>query len=590
MPPRILLLLSKVECPRVERAVHAASVDTFNITNDVLSDLCGPEKTAKAEQVDPAAVRGDCIEDPLCSLKVSMTQSQCVDGTEAVTQEYDVPFQLLLEDQRKKRKLAAFERKKAACLQKGPNASEAGYLVESMLDSDNLVGPVKKKFKRIVSKKHHIGVLTPRKSPHLVGKVSSPSLGELPGSGCEAVVVTPSRSPRVLAYAGPSSLIGSGLSAKVVILGTSTRVSREASMAKNLVSQDMSQMDYCQLLVDDLKRVVIRYQQGTTRGKDVIGCGISPLLMYLDCLIHGKKPVIDLRTPCINFMDQVKLCEIADADLVKKGDDDLANWVFGNMPFHGVSVDSKKLANKYASDIGYFDCLDRTERKFSTSDGVFDGEQSKSTGGDTIVNAPIPEKVSTEAATELGSTQAISLNPLATEPSVVAGVCSPMRATAAEPTVVLISKSPCASGTTEDDNTIAGMRKSGKSTGATVARTGGKNGVIARRKLTLEPRNITSSKRAARLPLKWCSPVLPMKKYSFAYLHEAQKLKGFVLSEDGLKKHMHSRDLLGLWRRSTARCPAVDVWKGEFMYNLVFGPKNEILREELPAEIRELVQ
>ncbi|KAE8815858.1 Cell number regulator 6 [Hordeum vulgare] len=45
---------------------------------------------------------------------------------------------------------------------------------------------------------------------------------------------------------------------KVVIPRTSTRVSREASMVENLVSEDMPQMDYCQLLVDDLKRVVIR--------------------------------------------------------------------------------------------------------------------------------------------------------------------------------------------------------------------------------------------------------------------------------------------------------------------------------------------
>ncbi|KAE8790945.1 hypothetical protein D1007_14519 [Hordeum vulgare] len=112
---------------------------------------------------------------------------------------------------------------------------------------------------------------------------------------------------------------------KLVIPRMSRRVSREATMAENLVSHDMSQMDYCLLLVGDLKRAIIRYQQGTTRGKDVTDYGISPLLMYLDCLIHGKQPIVDLRTPLINFMDQGKLCEIATADLVKKGDDDPAN-------------------------------------------------------------------------------------------------------------------------------------------------------------------------------------------------------------------------------------------------------------------------
>ena len=36
-------------------------------------------------------------------------------------------------------------------------------------------------------------------------------------------------------------------------------------------------------------------------------------------------------------MDQDKLLELAAADLVKKGDDDPANWVFGRLP---VSVSS----------------------------------------------------------------------------------------------------------------------------------------------------------------------------------------------------------------------------------------------------------
>ena len=119
---------------------------------------------------------------------------------------------------------------------------------------------------------------------------------------------------------------------KVVIPGTSTRVSREAAMAENLVFEDMADMDYCQLVVDDIRSAVVRYQQGTSRGKAVTGCAIAPLLMYLDCLIIGKTPNIDLRTPRINFMDQAKLLELAAADLVTKGDDDPANWVFGRLP------------------------------------------------------------------------------------------------------------------------------------------------------------------------------------------------------------------------------------------------------------------
>ncbi|KAI4997210.1 hypothetical protein ZWY2020_052552 [Hordeum vulgare] len=65
---------------------------------------------------------------------------------------------------------------------------------------------------------------------------------------------------------------------------------------------------------------------------------------------------------------------------------------------HGVSVDYENLANKHTSDIDCSDGLDQTEHKFSTGDGVFDGEQSKSTGGDTIISVPILEEVSTQAA------------------------------------------------------------------------------------------------------------------------------------------------------------------------------------------------
>ena len=103
-------------------------------------------------------------------------------------------------------------------------------------------------------------------------------------------------------------------------------------MAEKLLLEDMVDMDYCQLVVDDLWSVVVWYQQGTSRGKAVIGCAIAPILMYLECLIIGKMPNPDLRTPRINFMDQAKLLELAVANLVTKGDDDPANWVFGRLP------------------------------------------------------------------------------------------------------------------------------------------------------------------------------------------------------------------------------------------------------------------
>ena len=89
----------------------------------------------------------------------------------------------------------------------------------------------------------------------------------------------------------------------------------------------------------------------------------------------------------------------------------------------------------------------------------------------------------------------------------------------------------------DDDFEKIAYPKNGKSAASTVAGRGGKNAVITRRKPVVESGNITSSKRASRLPLKWCSSVAPLKKYSYPHLSEARKLNQYVLSEDGLEKY-----------------------------------------------------
>ena len=67
----------------------------------------------------------------------------------------------------------------------------------------------------------------------------------------------------------------------------------------------------------------------------------------------------------------------------------------------------------------------------------------------------------------------------------------------------------------DDDFEKIACPKNAKRAAGTVAGRGGKNAVITRRKPTVESGNITSSKRASRLPLKWRSPVAPLKKYSY---------------------------------------------------------------------------
>ena len=87
--------------------------EAVNTINDVLSEL-GLSETPAATEEGALLVKGcDSVPDPLCSLQMSETQSQSVDGTETITQPEDVPLQLLLEDQHKRKKQEDFVKKRA---------------------------------------------------------------------------------------------------------------------------------------------------------------------------------------------------------------------------------------------------------------------------------------------------------------------------------------------------------------------------------------------------------------------------------------------------------------------------------------------
>ena len=63
----------------------------------------------------------------------------------------------------------------------------------------------------------------------------------------------------------------------------------------------------------------------------------------------------------------------------------------------------------------------------------------------------------------------------------------------------------------DDDFEKIAYPKNAKRAAKTVAGRGGKNAVMTRRKPAVESGNITTSKRASRLPLKWRSAVAPLK-------------------------------------------------------------------------------
>jgi hypothetical protein len=214
--------------------------EAVNTINDVLSDLGVPDNTAAAEQGAPSVEGCDSVPEPLCSLQMSETQSQSVDGTEPVTQAEDVPLQLLLEDQRKRKKQEDFDKKMAARLQKGSDVPKSIDVAELTVGhcsiaeedvpcgTDGMVVPVKKKIKKTAARKHLVGEVTPRRSPR-VSKAAGPSVGELPEVEGQARGGTPCRSPRVLATAVPTpSPLGAGASGK----GKKCGVKRKVAPAK----------------------------------------------------------------------------------------------------------------------------------------------------------------------------------------------------------------------------------------------------------------------------------------------------------------------------------------------------------------------
>ena len=65
--------------------------------------------------------------------------------------------------------------------------------------------------------------------------------------------------------------------------GPVVRVGREAAMLDGIVFEDMATMDFCQLVVDELKRAAIIWQDPNIIQAGQEGCGVVLVLMYPDC-------------------------------------------------------------------------------------------------------------------------------------------------------------------------------------------------------------------------------------------------------------------------------------------------------------------
>ena len=118
---------------------------------------------------------------------------------------------------------------------------------------------------------------------------------------------------------------------KFICPGYSVRVSREAQMVKDFDASKLKDIDLCQLLVDELRKAVFAWQGANADWKAIPGCGISLLLMYLDCLDHKLSPK-DMRVPRILHFNPSILRQLADLDCIVEGNEFPETWIYGKLP------------------------------------------------------------------------------------------------------------------------------------------------------------------------------------------------------------------------------------------------------------------
>ncbi|KAM0850223.1 hypothetical protein ACQ4PT_053242 [Festuca glaucescens] len=123
------------------------------------------------------------------------------------------------------------------------------------------------------------------------------------------------------------------LFSKGLCIGTAPRISsKEASMVKGLDYDKIRDMDFCQLVVDELQTSAIKWQGHVVlKYKYIEGLAVAPIIMYLDSLIYKDLTLMGKDTPRVLFLDEKKLTTILKAYrnmAAQKGNED---WVFGKI-------------------------------------------------------------------------------------------------------------------------------------------------------------------------------------------------------------------------------------------------------------------
>jgi hypothetical protein len=119
---------------------------------------------------------------------------------------------------------------------------------------------------------------------------------------------------------------------KLICPGSAIRIGREAVMLVDMDYNKMSRMDFCHVLVDELKRAAEKYQDPNIKQAGPEGCGIVPVVMYLDSCNSRKHSIMHCRTPRANFLLEKSLRAIYYDDHIKNGKSDLTKYVIGKLP------------------------------------------------------------------------------------------------------------------------------------------------------------------------------------------------------------------------------------------------------------------
>ena len=133
---------------------------------------------------------------------------------------------------------------------------------------------------------------------------------------------------------------------KLICPGSAPRIGREAPMLINMDYQKMATMDYCQVVVNEIKRAAERYQDRSIPQAGPEGCGVVPTVMYLDSCYSPRNSVMHTLTPRANYLREKPLRDIFYLDMSNTtGGFELSDYTFGKL---GVSI------NKPLSPFFYF--------------------------------------------------------------------------------------------------------------------------------------------------------------------------------------------------------------------------------------------